>query len=62
MFESHKEVIAPLNNKALFIIDKYKDYAKANSTLFPVYTIVVNRISEDCQNSFSYKKKFPSGY
>ncbi len=38
MFKVHKEVIVPLNNNALSIIDKYKDYAKVKGTLFPVYS------------------------
>ena len=38
MFKVHKEVTVPLNSKALSIIDKYKDYAKGNGALFPVYS------------------------
>ncbi len=38
MFKVHKEVIVPLNNHALAIIDKYKDYATAHGKLLPVYT------------------------
>lgn len=38
MFKVHKEVIVPLNNYALAIIDKYKDYVATHGKLFPVYT------------------------
>jgi site-specific recombinase XerD len=38
MFKVHKEVIVPLNNYALEIIEKYKDYAATHGKLFPVYT------------------------
>ena len=38
MFKVHKEVTIPLNNKALSIIEKYKDYTASHGTLFPVYS------------------------
>ena len=38
MFKVHKEVVVPLNKKALSIIAKYKDHASVNGTLFPCTT------------------------
>ncbi len=38
MFKVHKEVTVPLNNKALSIIEKYKDYSASHGNLFPVYS------------------------
>lgn len=38
MFKVHKEVIVPLDEYALSIIDKYKGYAATHGKLFPVYT------------------------
>lgn len=38
MFKVHKEVIVPLDEYALSIIEKYKEYATIHGKLFPVYT------------------------
>ncbi len=38
MYKVHKEVTVPLNNKALSIIDKHKDYSASHGNLFPVYS------------------------
>ena len=38
MFKVHKEVTIPLNNKAVAIVDRYRDYAAKHGNLFPVYT------------------------
>lgn len=38
MFKVHKEVIVPLDEYALSIIDKYRNYAATHGKLFPVYT------------------------
>lgn len=38
MFKVHKEVIVPLDEFALSVIDKYRDYAATHGKLFPVYT------------------------
>lgn len=38
MFKVHKEIIVPLNDYALSVLDKYKDWSMSTGRLFPVYT------------------------